>query len=336
MKFALFFLALLLIAPSARAEIKPLDKDLGTFNYPLPVSYYNFKAQNQNLRMAFIDAKPSGAANGKTVVLLHGKNFGANYWERTINDLTAQGYRVIAPDQIGFGKSTKPEHLQYSFFALAQWTHNLLKENGVDKFYLVGHSMGGMLATRMTLLYPHDVEKLALVNPIGLEDYRVISPYTSVDEWYARELKASPESFKEYQQKVYFAGQWKPEYDKLVEIPSGWVTGPDWALIAYNSALQYDMIYTQPVVYEFGNLKLPTLLLIGTRDRTAINRDNIKNEALKAKVGRYDILGRTTKNRIRNAQLVEFPDAGHMPQVEVYDDYIAALIKFLNGTPEKN
>jgi len=60
------------------------------------------------------------------VVLLHGKNFNIAYWEQTIKELSKQGFRVIAPDQIGFGKSTKPASYQYSFQQLALNTKSIL------------------------------------------------------------------------------------------------------------------------------------------------------------------------------------------------------------------
>lgn len=326
---ALAMLVLLLLAAPARAEIAALDAMLSGYDYPYPVRYHDYEAQGQKLRMAYMDVAPA-KPNGRAVVLLHGKNFAGDYWQRTIEDLAASGYRVIVPDQIGFGKSTKPAHLQYSLAALADWTDDLVAEAGVERYSVVGHSMGGMLAIRLALMHPGRVEKLALVNPIGLEDWKTVVPYISVDDWYGRELKATPDTFRSYQKSVYFDGEWKPEYESLIEIPSGWTKGPDWPLIAWNSALHYDMILNQPVVYELGNIRAPTLLLIGTRDRTAIGRDRVEDEKLKASLGRYDLLGRKAAGLIPDAKLVEFDDVGHMPQIEVYDDYIAALKDFLN------
>jgi len=80
--------------------------------------------------------------------------------------------RVIAPDQIGFCKSTKPERYQYSFQQLAQNTHALLEKLGVKKATLIGHSTGGMLAARYALMYPDETEQLVMINPIGLEDWK--------------------------------------------------------------------------------------------------------------------------------------------------------------------
>ena len=61
--------------------------------------------EGQPLRMASMDVAPAATPNGKTVVLLHGKSFSGDYSVHTIATLTGQGYRVIAPDQIGFWQS---------------------------------------------------------------------------------------------------------------------------------------------------------------------------------------------------------------------------------------
>jgi hypothetical protein len=79
------------------------------FGYPWPVVRYRFTSQGQNLEMAYMDVKPA-RANGRVAVLLHGKNFCAATWQATIVTLLDAGYRVIAPDQIGFCKSSKPAH----------------------------------------------------------------------------------------------------------------------------------------------------------------------------------------------------------------------------------
>src|SRR5689334_7798978 len=118
--------------------------------------------------MGYMDVRPSRTSNGRTAVLLHGKNFCAATWEDTIKALSDAGYRVIAPDQIGFCTSTKPDGYQYSFRQLAANTNALLARLGVSHAILIGHSTGGILATRYALLYSEQVEKLVLVNPIGL------------------------------------------------------------------------------------------------------------------------------------------------------------------------
>jgi pimeloyl-ACP methyl ester carboxylesterase len=78
--------------------------------------------------------------SGKTVVLLHGKNFCGATWEETIGPLRDAGYRVVVPDQVGFCKSTKPQAYQFGLHQLAANTHALLESIGVERPVVVGHS----------------------------------------------------------------------------------------------------------------------------------------------------------------------------------------------------
>lgn len=320
-------LFILLLSFSVFAKFKPLDPELKNYSYPFAVDYYPVKFKNQNLRMAFMDIKPEAEVKG-TVVLLHGKNFSGNYWERTANDFKKAGYRVVIPDQIGFGKSSKPENFPFTFHYLAQLTHDLLVSRKVDKYFAVGHSMGGMLATRLALMYPSEVQKLLLVNPIGLEDWKTKIPYKNVNDLYASELKTDENKIRDYQKVSYFDGQWKPDYEKGIEIAVGWSMHKDYKKIAWNAALTTDMVFTQPVLYEFKNLKMPTLLLLGTRDRTAVGKA-WADPAIRDQLGRYDILGKEVIKNIPTGTLVELPGIGHMPQVESYDSYWQNLISFI-------
>ncbi|HEY0171530.1 MAG TPA: alpha/beta hydrolase [Pyrinomonadaceae bacterium] len=316
-------------AAQARAAAPAFDPELGDYRYPHPVGFHEFDTQGQRLRMAYMDVA-APRPNGRTVVLLHGKNFSGAYWATTIKALTEAGYRVVAPDQIGFGKSSKPGSYQFTFQALASNTRSLLDSLRVERFALVGHSMGGMLAARMALMYPARVERLALVNPIGLEDWKLVAPYRTVEENFAQEMRATPESIREYQRVNYFGGEWKPEYDALTEILAGWTRHPDYRRVAWDAALTSDMIFTQPVVYEFGQIKTPTLLVIGQRDRTAVGKDRVPKEVA-ATMGDYPALGRSAARRIPGARLVEIQEAGHIPQVDAFEKYVGALLDFIAG-----
>jgi pimeloyl-ACP methyl ester carboxylesterase len=291
------------------------------------VIYLKLEVQEQRLKMAYMDVQPENY-NGKNVLLLHGKNFNGAYWETTIRALTEEGYRVIVPDQIGFGKSDKPAHFQYSFHTLAMNTKILLDTLGVGSTTVLGHSMGGMLASRFALMYPEVTEKLVLVNPIGLEDYKLKIPYKPVSWWYKNELEKDYEAIKSYQKENYYDGNWKPAYDEWVNLLAGWTLSEDYPRIAWNAALTYDMILTQPVVYEFEKIESPTLLIIGTRDRTALGKPLVSEE-VRATMGLYDELGEQTRRRIPDAELVELEGLGHLPHIEAFDRYIKPLKDFL-------
>lgn len=329
MKLIKIIAFLILSINYSTAQNRPvLDIMLTNYEYPYEVSFLNFRSQNQDLKMAYMDVKPE-KANGKTVVLLHGKNFNGAYWKTTVEALTKEGFRVIVPDQIGFGKSSKPTEYQFTFQQLAQNTKAVLDDLKIDKIYLLGHSMGGMVATRFALMYPETVEKLILENPLGLEDWKLVAPYTSIDKNYQTELKADYESTKKYQNGFYYDNKWKKEYDEWVYLLTGWTKSPDYPKVALVNAKTSDMIFTQPVVYEFQNLNVPTLLIIGTRDRSAIGKNNVKDPAVAAKMGQYQILGKETQKKIKGSKLVEIDNVGHLPHIEVFDQFIKPVKDFL-------
>ncbi|MET3539039.1 alpha/beta fold hydrolase [Chryseobacterium limigenitum] len=319
---------MLSIAPTLLfSQVKPLDADLTNYEYPYEVHFINLKSQNNDLKMAYMDVKPK-TSNGKTILLLHGKNFNGAYWKQTAKDLSDKGFRVIIPDQIGFGKSSKPQSYQFSFSQLAENTKAILDELKIDKTIVLGHSMGGMVATRFTLLYPEKVQKLILENPIGLEDYKTFAGYQTIDQGYQSELKNTAETYKNYQLKFYYDNKWKAEYQPWLDLIAGWTLHSDYPKVAWDAALTSDMIYNQPVCYEFKNIKTPTLLIIGTRDRTAIGKDRAPKE-LQPKMGQYQELGKKTQQQIAGSKLVEIENVGHLPHIEVYDKFWNALYDFI-------
>jgi pimeloyl-ACP methyl ester carboxylesterase len=257
----------------AAAEQPLFGAELQGFDYPWTLRDYAFSSQGEALNMRFMDV-PATAPNGRTIVLLHGKNFCSATWEETIRALSDKGYRVIAPDQIGFCKSTKPERYQFSFQQLAANTHALLGSLGIKDAAVIGHSTGGMLAARYALMYPESVSALVLVNPIGLEDWKALGvPALTVDQWTERERAATAETIRAYEQSTYYAGAWRPDYEKWVVMLAGLAQGPGRDIVARNAGKIDDMIYTQPVVYEFPLIRVPTVLMIGDKDTTAIGKD---------------------------------------------------------------
>lgn len=329
-KYIAGFAILCLSFTVAKAQSpKALDLCLENYEYPFPVHYINLTIQGQPLKMSYMDVQPANA-NGKTVLLLHGKNFNGAYWRQTARALSDKGFRVVIPDQVGFGKSSKPTTLQYSFQLLARNTKAILDTLRITKASVLGHSMGGMLATRFTLMYPEMVDKLILENPIGLEDWKLKVPYQPIEAWYQSELKQDFNSIKKYQLDNYYGGQWKPEYDEWVNLLAGWTLNPEYSRIAWNAALTYDMIFTQPVVYEFEQIKAPTLLIIGQRDRTALGKAQAP-EAVRKTLGDYPSLGKQTRNKIKNAKLVELDNVGHLPHIEAFDRFIQPLLQFLQS-----
>lgn len=323
-------LLLLSLCCRAFAEQEPAvwGSRLEGFDYPYEVKIFAFESQQQSLEMAYMDIQPE-KPNGAVVVLFHGKNFCAATWEGSIAELYRAGFRVIAPDQVGFCKSSKPGAYQFSFQQLAANTRALLDSLEINEVSVIGHSMGGMLATRFALQYPRQTRQLVMVNPIGLEDWKALGvPWRSVDEWFARELQTTAESIRQYQLNTYYAGEWRPAFDRWVEMQAGMYRGKGRHAVAWNSALTADMIMSQPVLYEFAQLKMPVLLLIGELDNTALGKDAAAPE-LQQKLGNYKLLGKRAAEQIPDARLVVFEDLGHSPHIQAPERFHKALMSHL-------
>lgn len=292
--------------------------------YPYPVERPSVNLENRQLTMAYMDVKPV-TSNDNAILLLHGKNFNGYYWKDVIPFLTAKGYRVIVPDQLGFGRSDKKD-LHYSFHMLAATTKQLLDSLQIKKVVVLGHSMGGMLASRFTLMYPEMVSKLILENPIGLEDYKTFVPYQPLSKLWDKEKKATFESYKKYQQSYY--PQWKPEYEQYVAAQAESLSDPHFDTVALANAITYQMILEQPVVYELNRITVPTLLIIGQADRTVVGKDQLTDKQ-KKQYGNYPMLGKQTQQKIKNSKLVELPGVGHIPHIQEPASFFKAINSFL-------
>jgi len=175
-------------------------------------------------------------------------------------------------------------------------------------------------------MYPEMVSHLILEDPIGLEDYRSIVPYASLEQLYQAELNAPDESIRNYHKSYYV--QWKPEYEEYASVAIRWKASSEYPRLVLSSALTYQMIYEQPVCHEFSNIHTKTLLVIGQSDRTVVGKARVKKDLL-ASVGNYPELGRRTAMLISGSSLVELPNVGHIPHLEATERFDKELLSFL-------
>ncbi len=323
-------LALLWIQPAGAealpSEPEPLGIAMEGYDYPYPVAYHTFAVQGHNVRMAYMDVPPQGGGHpSKAVLLLHGGNFFGGYWEDTIDTLRDAGYRVIVPDQIGFGKSSKPV-IHYSFHHLAFQTKSLLEALGVDQVAVVGHSMGGMLAVRFALMYPETTTQLVLENPIGLEDYRRKVPYVPTGQIYQELLGTTEEQIRQFH-KGYYA-EWEPRYEEYVQVHYRRTLSGAYPHLAQVMARIVQMIYEQPIVHELPDIQMETLLVIGQADRTALGKGRV-NESVRATLGQYPQLGREAARAIPDAHLIPLKGVGHIPHLAATERFHKVLLEFL-------
>jgi len=314
--------------PSLYSNATPLDLRLSAWPYPYPLKEFKTSLQGQPASMMYMDVPAQGKQKG-AVLLFHGKNFSSDYWKLTIPALTRAGYRVIAPDQIGFGKSSKPD-VQYHFDDLAANTQALLTSLKIKQVSVIANSMGGMVGVRFARLYPQTVQKLVLENPLGLEDYSKDIPPQQNDNLLKLEMSQTEISYRKFLQS-YFPN-WQPAYEQFVEVYVRVQKGPDYPAYARTSVLTYQMIAEKPVVNDLPQLKMPVLLVIGQKDRTVFGRRFAPPEAVKS-LGNFPELGRKAAQSIPNAKLVPIDNVGHVPHVEVPEVFNKAVIEFLNSKP---
>lgn len=314
---------------------KPLGIALEEWVYPFPVRFLNLDSEGEPLRMAYMDIAPAQSTltaavpvKAPAVVLLHGKNFGGDYWANTIRALSQAGHRVIVPDQIGFGKSSKPD-LAYSFDLLADNTMHLLDTLKIERAVVIGHSMGGMLAVRMARNFPRRVTRLVLENPIGLEDYRFKVPPRSTEAVYRSELLNTDAAAHRAFLRKYFV-RWQPAFERFVEVRTRLTRSGEYPRWAKAAALTYQMIYQQPVRHEFGLLTMPALLVIGQKDRTYLGRGSVPEDVART-MGQYPQLGRAAARDIRQSTLIELPNVGHIPHLEAPTEFHRRLIAWLRS-----
>jgi pimeloyl-ACP methyl ester carboxylesterase len=316
--------AVVLISSAALAQAPP-DVKPGSITceecpYPHPSSYLPLTVYGQDVRMAYMDVAPTGAANGHTVMIFHGHNFAGFYFGPIIEALRTAGFRVIVPDQIGYGRSSKPI-IPYNFSDMARNTNAILQSLKIGKAMIIGHSMGGMLAARFAALYPDVTERIIIYNPIGLVDTRFGRAPGNADDAYKRALGATYASVKAGLMRYVAHNEkaWTPEFETYARIRYSWTLGAEWPRLAMVQTLTGQNLSSDPVVYDWANIKAPTLAFGGAED--------VLPGTAKLFQERMKVLADTVPNG--NGRLHLIPGLGHVPHVEAPAQTIAPMVAFL-------
>ena len=290
----------------------PISINLEDVPYPHPVRFMERTLYGQNVRIAYMDVAPVGPPNGRTVVLLHGGSYYGWYWEETIEVLRNVGFRVVVKDRLGWGRSSKPI-LPYSMNLHASNTYALLESLDISEAAVVGHSMGGQMASRFAFLYPEVTTHLVMVNAIGLTDSR------SGRGW--REPvggSAMPDLQRVYQSNLALEQRrvvdWKPEFLEHVRIRYGMYLSGEWPRLSLVRAMANNARSIDTVVHDWPQIETKALVIGGAEDGPD-----------------FPERARAAADALQNGQLILIPNVGHNPHLEAPEIFNAELIRFLGS-----
>lgn len=242
--------------------------------------------------------------SGPVVVLVHGLGSRKEDWLPVLEPL-AQKYRLLVPDQIGFGKSEKPL-LDYSVQTYVDFLNEFLRQLKVEKTSLVGESLGGWISALYSAelgegghLIP--IEKLVLVDAAGLKQD---APIPNLNPSSLATMRGVMES-------VFYDTSWLND-EALRKIFTDKLSVHDSYTV--RSFLGNPMIASERLDDRLGKIKAPTLVVWGKQDKL-----------LPMAMGERYAAG------IVGAKLVSFDKCGHVPPIEKTEEFLAAVTAFLGG-----
>lgn len=300
------------------ADWGPISSTMEEVPYPYPVEYMELNLYGQDARLAYMDVAPTAAANGRTVLIFHGMNFYGKAYEPMIDALTAAGYRAIAIDRIGYGRSSKLD-IPYNLNMVSSNIKALMDHLGIDEAAAVGHSMGGMVASRFAMQYADSVSHVVMVNQIGMTDQRPYRGWTDIEDAYEGVLNGTTYQSILRGHLVYFEQGFQQEYFDYVRWQYGQTLSAEWPRLAKIRAWQQSILYNDPVVYDWQHIDTKALVIGGRDDRLG--------------GGRYEEQATMVSETLPNAALILYPGVGHSPHFEHPDVFHADLVDFLDSDP---
>jgi pimeloyl-ACP methyl ester carboxylesterase len=243
--------------------------------------------------------------SGPVVVLVHGLGSRKEDWLPVVAPLS-QKYRVLVPDQIGFGHSDKPL-MDYRIQTFVDFLDEFLRDLKVEKASLVGESLGGWISA----LYAAEisggahvvpVEKLVLVDAAGLNQEKPVPPVLN---------PSTLAGMRGLMEAIFYDTSWVTE-DALRKIFADKLSLHDGYTV--RSILSNPAIASERLDTRLGEIHVPTLVVWGKQDNL-----------LPIASGERYAAG------IPGARLVSFDKCGHVPPIEKAEEFVSAVTAFLSG-----
>ena len=273
--------------------------------------------------VAYVELNPEGQ---RTLVFIHGLGSYLKFWRYQLDVFAAQGYRVIAVDLPGYGKSDKPASFPYTMEAMGDAAHELAQKLGANKPILVGHSMGGQTALSYAIRYPEEPGALVLTAPAGFEKFSWKEKAWLTRAFSTVLIKSSPEYAIWGSVRQSNFQRWRPELEWLIEERVRVVTTPEFDAYAYaNVRTVNGLAHNDFVRDSLGNIQAPTIIVFGEDDRLIPNPFMHGGRA--REVMEYGHVG------IKGSELVGLDRCGHSVQLDCPQEYNAAVSAFLKKLP---
>ncbi len=289
-----------------------------TTRVPLPelAATYGMPAVPQ---IAYVELNPQGK---QTLLFIHGLGSYLKFWRYQLDHFAQQGYRVVALDMPGYGKSDKPASFPYTMEAMAEVVKELTAKLGIVKPIVVGHSMGGQTALSLAIRYPDLPAAVVLTSPAGFELFssREKAWFKKV---FVRELVTEATEYgiwKNVRQGNF--SHWRDELNWLIEERVRMAKNPEFDSYAYAQLKSVEGLTQNDFVREgLDKVTAPTLIVYGNNDRL------IPNPFLHG--GKTSWVMESGHAKIKGSKLVELAGCGHTVQMDCPDAYNEQVRAFL-------
>ena len=266
--------------------------------YHFPTKYLQLKEG----KIAYIKE-----GNGKkALIFLHGLSSNSDAWFRNIETLD-KDFTCIAIDLPGFGKSYKnAEEFTATYFASI--VKEFAEKMKIDKFTLVGHSMGGQTAIKFAAKYPEKLDKLILIAPAGIEKFSEFEGTAMKMVMNPTTIMASTEEQidRNYQLNFY---KMPKEAAQMIQDRKNIVKSADFEAHAIAIQKSVKGMLDDTVTQDLEKINTPTLILFGKNDAL------IPNKYLHPTLT-IDELSKTAQESIKGSKLILINEAGHFLQFE--------------------
>lgn len=302
--------ALATTALAAKLFLRPSDVEWEQNRKNVFHAEHSRFADIDGVRVHYQEAGPPDAS---PIILIHGFASSNLVWSKVLLELAAQGFRVIAPDLLGYGYSAKPRDLEYTIGRQAKMVVGLMEELGIARANIIGSSYGGAVAANIALDYPALVKKLVLVGAVTNNRptrYLLMRLFGSpvIGDILSPLVVGSRRLLRMRMKRVYDRHAW-PMDERRVEarhLPLR-TRGTHRAII--RTVRRWD---AERVSRDAHFITQPTLVLWGDRDREVPLAD-----------------GYRLQEEIPNARLIVFEQCGHLPHEEYPDEFVDIVSGFL-------